>query len=234
MITFSVNERRFREEDYEKIARLLKELSDLNEKGLKTSDYADYKRDAVSKLISDLLNGEMKENIKSLSNYGERAHNEEILGKSRKQIGDEKVSHLRVDAPIKSKDGSEQSFELSDRNASIEDKVVAKEDREFHFKLLGIVEAHLNELGVSLIEVIDPLVDAVLVQTKEEVRNPRLTRDFVSHQKAALKFVTKYNNCLADIRVEPDGTTQTEEVILYLEQNTLLNLIVLIYQDKFL
>ncbi|MEK5440089.1 MULTISPECIES: hypothetical protein [Paenibacillus] len=144
------------------------------------------------------------------------------------------MSHLRVDAPIKSKGGSEQSFELSDRNASIEDKVVANEDREFHFKLLGIVEAHLNELGVSLIEIIDPLVDVVLVQTKGEVRNPRLTRDFVSHQKAALKFVDKYNNCLADIRIELDGTELIEEVILYLEQNTLLNLIVLIYSDKFL
>jgi hypothetical protein len=222
VITFSVNERRFHEGDYEKIAHLLKELKDPH--------CDDYKRVAVSKLVMDCLNGEMKENIQSYSKYGEKISNDEVVGKSRKQIGDEKVSDLRLDATTK----SGQGIELPDKNVSVEDEAAANEDREVYFKVFGIVEAHLNELGVSLFKVIDPLADATLVQTKKVVRNPRLTRDFVPYQKAALEFVAKYDSCLADIRVEPDGTALTDDVILYLEQNFLSEFFRVVYKDKLL
>ncbi|RUS44617.1 hypothetical protein [Cohnella sp. AR92] len=220
MITFSVNEKRFHEEDYEKIVHLLKELKDPH--------CDDYKRVAISKLIMDCLNGEIKENIQSYSRYGEKISNDEVIGKSRKQIGDEKVADLRLDEPTRSRRG----IELADRNALPEDEAAANEDREIHFKVFGIVEAHLNELGLSLFEVIDPLVDATIVQTKKVVLTPRLSRSFVPYQKAALEFVTKFNKCLANIQVEPDGTALTDEVILYLEQNTLTELFGVVYKDK--
>ncbi|MEK5440088.1 MULTISPECIES: hypothetical protein [Paenibacillus] len=71
VITFSVNDKRFNEEDLSKIDNLLKELEKLNES--KEPNYADYKRVAISKLVSDLLNGEMKEDISRVLVIMERA-----------------------------------------------------------------------------------------------------------------------------------------------------------------
>ncbi|KUP23105.1 hypothetical protein [Paenibacillus sp. DMB5] len=222
MITFSVNERKFHEEDFKKIAHLLKELKDPR--------CDDYKRVAISNLVMDCLNGEMKDNIQSYSKYGEKLSNDEVIGKSRKQIGDQKVSDLRLDAPTRSGRG----IELPDKNVSIEDVTAAKESREIHFKVFGIVEAHLNNLGISLFKVIDPLVDATLVETKTEIRNPRVEKKFESSRKIADQFVTKYAGCFADISVEPDGTTLTDDVILYLEQNSLIELVRVVFKDKLL
>ncbi|WP_079912997.1 hypothetical protein [Paenibacillus sp. 32352] len=222
MITFSVNERRFHEEDFKKIAHLLKELKDPH--------CDDYKRVAISKLVMDCLNGEMKENIQSYSKYGEKISNDEVIGKSRKQIGDEKVSDLRLDAPTRSGRG----IELPDKNISIEDEAKAKEDREIHFKVFIIVEAHLKELGESLFDTIDPLINATLVPTKTVVKKPRVENKFESSRKMADELVTKYKNCLADISVEPDGTPLTDEVIYYLEKRSLMELVRVVFKDKFL
>ncbi|TDG00871.1 hypothetical protein [Paenibacillus piri] len=230
VITFSVNEKRFHEKDLRIIARQLKKL--------KSPNCDEDERLGISNLISEYLEkGKIPKNIKDYRAYGKRVEHEEMLDNWRKGIGRNKIYHLALDGAIDMEsDSNTEHDRVSDyRNASIEGKVVAKEDREVHFRVFSIVEAHLKELGVSLIkEVIVPLFNAVLVQTKGEVRKPRLTRDFVSDQKAAIEVVNKYEHCLADIKIEPDGTALTDEVILFLEQKTLRDLIGLIYKDKFL
>lgn len=205
MITFSVNGDRLNEDLLKNIAQLLKVLKD-------NPNSDEHTRYAVNKLIELKYFGRKKSFPPSYnpnedmdySSYGRKMEERDRLNASRRQENGEKIY---------AKSTEDISLFTPNSDFAVDAKVELNLELLVLLGVFDIVERYLSKQKFSLFKYIESILefkvkieDGFIVKDKEQVDK-------------IIKLMSEYGDCFDFLIPTADGSTHTDDIILYMEQH---------------